>query len=343
MITPRLYSFPDKTVSIYSDEPFEVLRELTDPAHTVILTDYHIYSAHHRLFTDYPVIKIAPGESHKTQATIDHIIHELIKLEAGKDTTLVGVGGGVVTDLAGFAASIYKRGTRLILAPTSVLAMVDAALGGKNGINTGLYKNTAGTIYQPDSIIYDFRFLQTLPAAEWINGFAEVIKHACIRDRLLFQMLEQYSLHDIQSDLSLAASIIEKNIQIKMDIVTRDVLEKRERKLLNFGHTIGHAIENLHQLPHGHAVSIGMVSACNLSVRLNSFPFDEAARVIKLLAKLHLPVDIETDYDKVIMGIRQDKKRSDQDIHFIMLDHIGSAAIRPIPVTDLSSIINHIL
>ena len=117
-----------------------VLRELTDPAHTVILTDYHIYSAHHRLFTDYPVIKIAPGESHKTQATIDHVIHELIKLEAGKDTTLVGVGGGVVTDLAGFAASIYKGepGSYWRLHP--FFAMVDAALGGKNGINTGLYK-----------------------------------------------------------------------------------------------------------------------------------------------------------------------------------------------------------
>ena len=219
--------------------------------------------------------------------------------------------------------------------PTSVLAMVDAAIGGKNGIDVGVYKNMAGTILQPEFIFYDYSFLQTLPVKEWVNGFAEIIKHACISDALLFAVLEKYSLHEYQTDTTLIAELIEKNVEIKTQIVTRDEFEKGERKLLNFGHTVGHAIENLHAMPHGHAVSIGIVAACNLSEQLNDFHFNDAARVVKLLAKYHLPVDVETDHAKVFEVLKMDKKRKDDGLYFILLKNIGNAEIKFISLADL--------
>jgi shikimate kinase / 3-dehydroquinate synthase len=213
--------------------------------------------------------------------------------------------------------------------------MVDAAIGGKNGIDVGVYKNMVGTILQPEFIFYDYAFLETLPVKEWVNGFAEIIKHACIKDELLFRVLEKYSLHEYQADKTLIADLIEKNVEIKTTVVVNDEFEKGERKLLNFGHTIGHAIENLHAIPHGHAVSIGMVAACNLSVQLNNFHADDAAKIVRLLARYHLPVDVETDHAKVFEVLKMDKKRQGDGVQFILLNKIGKAEIKYISLTEL--------
>jgi shikimate kinase / 3-dehydroquinate synthase len=337
------YTFSRKKVSYYFDAEFSLLNELVEDRNIVIITDEHVYAHHEKRFAAWPVINIPAGESHKNQATVDLIIEELIKIGANKNTFLVGVGGGVVTDITGFVAAIYMRGLSFGLAPTSVLAMVDAAIGGKNGIDVGLYKNMLGTIVQPDLILYDYSFLQSLPVKEWVNGFAEVIKHACIKDALLFSVLERYSLHDFQADQTLIAELVEKNAVIKSNIVTNDEFEKGERKLLNFGHTIGHAIENLHELPHGHAVSIGMVAACNLSEKLNGFHFNEASRIVKLLAKYHLPVDIETDHEKVFQVLKMDKKRQQDGIDYIMLDSIGKAKVVRISLDELEKYFKEIM
>jgi 3-dehydroquinate synthase len=192
-----------------------------------------------------------------------------------------------------------------------------------------------GTIRQPEFIFYDYAFLATLPVKEWINGFAEVIKHACIKDALLFKILEKYSLHDYQTDKTLIAELIEKNVEIKNGIVTQDEFETGERKLLNFGHTVGHAIENLHSIPHGHAVSIGMIAACNLSVQMNNFHANDAAKIVRLLAKYHLPVDVETDHEKIFEVLKMDKKRKGNGVQFILLKNIGTAEIQFIGFTDL--------
>jgi 3-dehydroquinate synthase len=320
-------------VTCYFDADFSSLDELAKGI--IIITDENIYQQHLRKMAAYPVIKFAAGEEHKNQATVDHIIQELIKLGANRNTFLIGVGGGVVTDITGYVAAVYMRGIKFGLVPTSVLAMVDAAIGGKNGIDVGVYKNMVGTILQPEFIFYDYSFLQTLPVKEWINGFAEIIKHACIKDPLLFSILERYSLHDYQADKTLIADLIEKNVEIKSRIVTDDEFEKGERKLLNFGHTIGHAIENLHAIPHGHAVSIGIVAACNLSELLNGLHFNDASRVVKLLAKYHLPVDIETDHQKVFEVLKMDKKRKADGVQFILLKEIGEAGIVYITLAEL--------
>jgi 3-dehydroquinate synthetase len=176
-----------------------------------------------------------------------------------------------------------------------------------------------------------------------VNGFAEVIKHACIKDAILFALLEKFSLHDFTSNTTLLADLIERNVSIKTAVVVNDEFEQGDRKLLNFGHTIGHAIENLHHLLHGHAISIGMVAACNLSEKINGFHFEEAIRIVKLLAKYHLPVDVETEYEKVFDVLKMDKKRSKNEINFILLNKIGEAVIKPIALDELHRHLKEIL
>ncbi|MBK8608864.1 MAG: 3-dehydroquinate synthase [Chitinophagaceae bacterium] len=337
------FTYSQKTVTCYFDAEFTGVAGLIPDANIVIVTDEHVFDLHAQNWKGIPVIRIAAGEAHKNQATADHIIQELIRLGAHKNTFLLGVGGGVVTDITGYVAAVYLRGVRFGLVPTSLLAMVDAAIGGKNGIDVGVYKNMIGTLRQPEFILYDYSFLETLPVKEWVNGFAEIIKHACIQDALLFSILEKYSLHEYQADKTLIADLVEKNVEIKMAVTVSDEFEKGERKILNFGHTIGHAIENLHQIPHGQAVSIGMVAACNLSEQLNDLHFSEAARIVKLLAKYHLPVDVETDHARVFEILKMDKKRKDDGVQFILLKKIGQAEIKFIPLVDLKKHFNEIL
>jgi len=337
------YVFSQRTVTCIFDGEFNETTIGCDKESVVIITDNNVYKQHKQKLDGYKLIIISPGEEYKNHVTIDRIIDELLDMEVDKRTLIIGMGGGVVTDIAGYVASIFKRGVRLALVPTSILAMVDAAIGGKNGVDVRMYKNMIGTVYQPEFILYDYSFLKTLPVKEWINGFAEVIKHACIKDALLFSMLDKYNLHDIQADSSLYASLIEQNVNIKMDVVTRDEYEKADRKLLNFGHTIGHAIENLHRLPHGHAVSIGMVAACNLSEKINGFHFGEAGRVVKLLAKYHLPVLIETDHNKVFEILKMDKKREGENMQFVLLNKIGEAEAKPVSMQFLQENLKNIL
>lgn len=337
------HHFSGSKVDYYFDASFSYINEITDSNNAILITDENLFQLHQQKFKDYKTIVIPAGEAHKQQATVDFIIAQLIKLEADRKTFIVGVGGGVVTDITGYAASVYMRGLRFGFIPTTILAMVDAAIGGKNGVDVGLYKNLVGLIKQPAFLLFDYSLLQTLPNEEWINGFAEVIKHACIKDATLFNTLEQYTLQHFKTDIKLLASLIEKNVTIKTAVVVADEFEQGERKLLNFGHTIGHAVENLHLLPHGHAVSIGIEAACSLSEKINGFSFNEAKRVVLLLAKYQLPIAIETDYEKVFNILKMDKKRSKNEMSFILLNKIGEAVIKPIELDTVHQYLKEIL
>ena len=337
------YPFSQRTVTCIFDGTFDEATINCKKEQAVIITDEHVYKLHKAKMAGYRLIIISAGEEYKRQITADRIIEELLDMEVDKQTLIIGIGGGVVTDIAGYVASVFKRGVRLAMVPTTILGMVDAAIGGKNGVDVRVYKNMVGTVYQPEFILYDYSFLETLPVKEWINGFAEIIKHACIKDAGLFNVLERYNMHEIQADSTLVATLIEQNVSIKMDIVTRDEYEKADRKLLNFGHTIGHAIENLHQLPHGHAVSIGIVAACSLSEKINGLHFSEAERVVKLLAKYQLPVDIETDHEKVFEILKMDKKREAEQMQFVLLNKIGEAEAKPVNMLFLQENLKSIL
>ena len=334
------YKFSGQAVDCYFDADISLLEDLVSKHKAVIITDENITSLYAKAFEGWKIIAIQPGEENKQQSTVDHIIGELIKLQADRETFVIGVGGGVITDIAGYAASVYMRGVKFAFVPTSVLAMVDAAVGGKNGVDVGVYKNLVGVIRHPEFLLYDYSFLRTLPQEEWINGFAEIVKHACIKDAAMFEFLENNSLEEFQKSTAKIAELIKRNVDIKYNVVFNDEFEKGERKLLNFGHTLGHAIENIYKIPHGNAVSIGMVAACKISAIMNGLAAAETQKVIDLLKKYHLPVETRFDKDKIWEVLLMDKKKSGDAMNFILLNKIGDAIVKPVPLSRLKDLIN---
>ena len=324
----------------YFDATFNYLSEIVNKEQTILITDKNVFNCHPQIFDGWKTIVIPAGEEHKQQSTVDYIIGELIILQADRNSFIVGVGGGVVTDITGYAASIYMRGLKFGFVPTTILAMVDAAIGGKNGVDVGIYKNLAGLIKQPQFLLYDYSLLDTLPQDQWINGFAEIIKHACIKDAELFELLENESIENFQSDKNKLAALIEKNVKIKTTVVVNDEFEKGDRKLLNFGHTLGHAIENIYLLPHGHAVSIGIMAACKIAENITQFNKADTNKIKALIEQYELPTQFEFDKDKIWSILKMDKKRAGNDMNFILLNKIGEASIHAIPVNELEHLIN---
>jgi 3-dehydroquinate synthase len=335
------YKFSGKTTTYYLDADFSYLEKLVDRDHTVLITDEHIFSAQQKKFGGWNTIVINAGEQYKVQETVDSIIEQLIGFGADRKTRLIGVGGGVVTDLTGYVAAIYMRGLSFGFVPSSILAMVDAAIGGKNGIDVGVYKNLVGTIRQPEFLLYDYSLLKSLPKEEWINGFAEIIKHAAIKDATLFKELEKNKLTLYQKDRAALGRLIRRNVAIKSAVVEKDEFEQGERRLLNFGHTLGHAIENLYELSHGQAISIGMVAACMISEEFTDFKDTE--RVIGTLKKYGLPTLAVFDPKEVMNVLRMDKKRVKDAMNYILLNKIGQGVVKVIPIVQLEKLVQSII
>lgn len=334
-IDKKEYRFSEKSTTCFFNAKFSMIGDLVKKENTILITDENIFAKQAARFTGWKTIVIQAGEQFKNQKTVDEIVTQLIGLQADRQTFLVGVGGGVVTDITGFVASVYMRGIKFGFVPTSILAMVDASVGGKNGIDVGVYKNLVGVINHPEFLLYDYSFLKTLPNEEWINGFAEIIKHACIKDEEMFHFLQETSLEDLQSSEGRVGKLIAQNVDIKYNVVVNDEREAGERKLLNFGHTVGHAIENTARLPHGCAISIGMIAACAVSEKVNNFSTHETEKIRSLLSKYQLPVDFNIDREKTWDILLHDKKKSGTDMSFVVLDKIGKASIKKIPLPDL--------
>jgi 3-dehydroquinate synthase len=330
-------SFSNASCDYYFNASALQLEKLVPRDKTVLVTDEHVFAHHQALFGDWNTIVLKPGEQYKTQETVNAIIDQLLDFEADRSWWIVGVGGGVVTDITGYVAGIYMRGIKSGFIPTSILAMVDASIGGKNGIDVGVYKNMVGLIRQPSFLLYDIDLLKSLPESEWINGLAEVIKHACIKDAPMFKLLEENTLKTLRKDKTLLARLIRRNVMLKTKVVQADEFERGERKLLNFGHTLGHAIENMYELPHGHAVSIGMTVACHLSARLTGFKQTE--RVVDVLDKYGLPTYAVFDVDKAWDILKMDKKRAASAMNYILLNRIGQGVIQSIPLEGLQSLL----
>ncbi|MEP6583867.1 MAG: 3-dehydroquinate synthase [Ginsengibacter sp.] len=337
------YKFSTKVVDCFFDADLGNLETIVQKQHAILITDENVYEAHKGKFSGWKLIIVKPGEQHKNQETVNQIISQLIDLQADRQTYIVGIGGGVVTDITGFVASVYMRGVKFGFVPTSILAMVDASIGGKNGIDVGVYKNLVGVINHPEFILYDYTLLETLPDSEWINGFAEIIKHACIKDKSMFEFLKHHSLMKFQSSVEMTGNLIKQNIDIKYNVVANDEFEMGERKLLNFGHTIGHAIENTSKLSHGNAISIGIVAACNISERINNFDSAEKKEVIDLLQKYQLPVSFNFDKQKTWDVLQHDKKKAGSNISFVVLDQIGKASVQSIQMEKFQEIFKNIL
>jgi 3-dehydroquinate synthase len=334
------YKFSNSATDFYFDASVTLLGKLADKKNAVIITDENVYAAHAARFRGWNAIILKPGEEFKVQATADAIVEQLIAMEADRKTTLVGIGGGVVTDITGYVASVYMRGLAFGFVPTTLLAMVDAAIGGKNGIDVGVYKNMVGVIRQPKFLLYDVALLKTLPDAEWRNGFAEIIKHACIKDAAMFGLLARHNLVDFQQSKPLVAALVERNAKIKIKVVQNDEFEKGERKLLNYGHTLGHALENQYDLFHGQAVAIGLTYAAHLSETLTGFR--QAGKIAEVIQRYGLPTYAKFNEKKVFDVLKMDKKRERKDISYILVEKIGKGIIQSIPLKQLEKLIQSV-
>jgi 3-dehydroquinate synthase len=272
------------------------------------------------------LITVPPGEKSKTLGQVEAICHRMSEAGLDRSSFLVALGGGVVGDLAGFVAAIYHRGIPCVQMPTTLLAQVDSSIGGKTAVNTAAGKNLIGALHHPALVIADVDALATLPTREWKQGFAEIIKHAIIRDAEMFAMLQQFDRKDL-------AALVRRNVGIKAAIVAEDEREtKGVRALLNFGHTVGHAIERAGgflELPHGEAVSLGIVAACEISVRKAGLAESERDRILSTLQLFGLPTRLPADFPrrKILAAIRFDKKFERQQVRFVVTPAIGSARL----------------
>jgi 3-dehydroquinate synthase len=273
---------------------------------------------------------IADGEKYKSLESFSQIMQILLKENFHRDVTLIALGGGVIGDLTGFVAATFMRGVSFVQIPTSLLAQVDASLGGKTAINHPAGKNMIGAFHQPQAVLIDVNFLDTLPQQEFISGMAEVIKHALILDRHFFNFLVENQQKIFDRDKAIVAEMIFYSCQIKSKIIEQDEKEHGLRAILNFGHTLGHAIEQCsnYQILHGHAVSIGMAFALKLSCRFTNFPRADYVRCLDLLSFFQLPMELPSfNIDELWSAMSMDKKHKGQSWQYILLNHLGEAVI----------------
>ena len=318
----------------------QIPQHLPESSRVVIITDDNVRHYHADRFPKAAdVISIGTGEGIKTLDTVETICERLISIEADRSVFLLGIGGGIVCDITGFAASIYLRGVRFGYIPTTLLAQVDAGVGGKTGVNFMGYKNIIGTFSQPELVACDPCFLATLPQEELSCGFAEIVKHAAIADAAYFGMLENFSMESMASDPGVIEPIVYRSVVIKADVVGRDEREKGERRKLNFGHTLGHALEKTTGMPHGRAVSVGMMAAAKLSREKNLTRQDDVLRLKNLLESLNLPTSAAMDVPAVIDALARDKKREGDMIHFVLLAGIGRAVVESIRLDLLEKVL----
>jgi 3-dehydroquinate synthase len=281
------------------------------------------------------LITIPAGEKSKTLEQVGSICDEMIAAGLDRQSVVVGLGGGVVGDISGFVAAIYHRGIPHVQVPTTLLAMVDSSIGGKTGVNTRDGKNLIGAIHHPSLVIDDIDVLKTLPRRECNQGFAEIIKHAIIADPKMFRMLKVARPSGLRraSETHALQSLIKRNIEIKSKIVAKDERDQTgERALLNFGHTVGHAIEragDFKQFLHGEALSLGIVAACAISTKKVGLPADQRDAIVHLLAKFELPIKLPKNFprQKILDALKFDKKFEDKKVRFVVTSNIGSAYI----------------
>jgi 3-dehydroquinate synthase len=323
--------------AILVGESIQNLGRYLPAGRTVVVTDGNVRRLYQDRFPAAPVLSIGCGEGFKTLETAKDLYETLLSLEADRSTFLVGIGGGIVCDVTGFVASTFMRGLRFGFVATTLLAQVDASVGGKNGINLEGYKNLVGTFNQPEFVLCDLQLLQSLPEAEVVNGLAEIVKHALIADAGLFAFLEDHAADALSLDPSVIERLVRDSVVIKSGVVGRDEREAGERRKLNFGHTFGHALEKVGGLSHGEAVSVGMVLAASLSVRRGRLAAAVYDRVLRLLRSLRLPCNAAADAGRVADAALRDKKREADRIHFVMLEDIGRAVVEAIPVAELKA------
>lgn len=275
---------------------------------------------------EYKLIRILSGEKNKTINTCMEIWEALTDQQADRNALLVNLGGGVIGDMGGFCAATYKRGISFVNIPTTLLAMVDASVGGKLGVDFNGYKNHVGLFREPDKVFIDSSFLKTLPKNQVMSGFAEVIKHGLIADSGHWKELMETPIENMNWD-----SIISSSVKIKLSVVKSDFLESGMRKSLNFGHTIGHAIESYllnteREILHGEAVAAGIILESYLSEKVMGLSEENNSKIRNFIVQLYSAIDIrKTDYEGIKSIMKQDKKNTGREIKYTLITKPGEA------------------
>ena len=346
-----------ETLCVHTSRPYDILvgrdllsrsgalsREVNQGQRALIVTDSHVFPLYAgetaRSFEEagYTVstFSFPAGEEHKRLEVIGDIYSALAAGGFTRSDLLVALGGGVTGDMTGFAAATWLRGMDFVQIPTTLLAQVDSSVGGKTGVDIPEGKNLVGAFWQPVRVIADMDVLSSLPPEIFADGMAEIIKAACIKDAALFRLLETGDM----TDPAVLEQVITAAINIKRCVVERDETEAGERKLLNFGHTMGHALEkyyNYSTLSHGRAVALGMVVITEASERQNLTEKGTTARIVELLKKYHLPVADTATLDDYLPGVALDKKRSGSHIDLALLHTIGDSFVYRLPLTLLGA------
>lgn len=308
-----------------------------------IITDENVDKLYGDKFSNFPKIVVKAGEASKNLLSVSEIYRWLLDAGADRSSFIVGIGGGVVCDIAGFVASTYMRGVEFGFVATSLLAQVDASVGGKNGVDLDGYKNIVGTFNQPKFIICDTSMLKTLPVVELSNGFAEMVKHCLIADAADFAFMENNIEKLMQCDVEVITPLLAKSVRIKASVVTTDEHEKGERKKLNLGHTWGHAVEKISGLPHGQSVSIGLEFAARLSAEKGLLENRDYMRIMNLLRELHLPICTSINPLRIFEALTKDKKKVDDSIDFILMKGIGNVVIERLELNEIKNfLVSHL-
>ncbi|MDI6802610.1 MAG: 3-dehydroquinate synthase [Bacteroidota bacterium] len=309
-----------------------------------IITDTNVEKLYARNFNNFlkrqgvtsKVFTFQAGEKSKTRKTKEYLENQLIKSGANRNSVIIALGGGVVGDIAGFVAATLFRGVPFIQIPTTLLAQVDSSVGGKVGLNHPLGKNLIGAFYQPDTVYIDVSTLQTISDEEYRNGLAEVVKYGASLDVKLFELLVRNYKKILSRDTKLLKNIIERCCELKAEVVNKDEKEKSYRRILNFGHTIGHALEKLsnYKIPHGAAVSIGMVAEAEMAFRLKILNRKSVVKLKMLLTHFGLPTDLPKNYSvpDYVEATQTDKKAVEDIILYTLIEKIGSGVI-DVPLT----------
>lgn len=318
----------------------EWLPRLLPAKRVIVVSDTNIDRHYHSLIEPYDHVLIGLGESSKTLRTLDAIYHRFIELGVDRSCFVLAVGGGIVTDVAGFAASTFMRGLEFGFISTSLLGQVDASVGGKNGVNVEGYKNMVGTFSQPRFVICDVSLLRTLSAREFRTGLAEIIKAGVIADAQLFEMLEQTDFSSLQNDTELLSEIVYRAIKVKADIVERDERESGDRRLLNLGHTLAHAIEkSSSKFNHGEAVAVGLALIADVAMRRELLSAEDKERIVALLARAGFALEPPVEVRTLLKAVKRDKKSEGDSIHIVFPLAIGHCEVVKMPIEEFKALL----
>lgn len=323
---------------IFVGESFKNFKNYLPTKQVVVITDEVVNKIYGSYFAEYPIIEIGLGEKSKTLETVSKIVAEMLRLKIDRKGFVLAVGGGIVTDIAGFVASIYQRGIDFGFVSGTLLSQVDASVGGKNGVNFEGYKNMIGNFNQPKFVICDPQMLTTLHPEQLDCGFAEIVKHTLIADKAMFEFLEMNAEKALSLDFDVIERLVDNSITIKANVVNKDEKEHGERRKLNLGHTFGHAAEKVLGVSHGYAVSLGLVVAARLSEKRGLLTSQDVARIVKLLETLKLPTVIVGDKQAIYDALEMDKKRDGSQINFVLMNGIGDVVVEKIDINELKQI-----